>query len=83
MFGFDKTRREEERIEDRELRKNAEGYSDPTAYEGIKRADAERDAEHERFRKVLGCILRICEIAGFHLEEHIVLRDIKTGKIWR
>lgn len=78
MFGIDKARKE-----DRELRKNAEGYSDPTAYEGIKRADAEKDAEHERFRKVLGCILRICEIAGYSLEEHIVLRDKTTGKIWR
>lgn len=78
MFGIDKARKE-----DRELRKNAEGYSDPTAYEGIKRVDAEKDAEHERFRKVLGCILRICEIAGYSLEEHIVLRDKTTGKIWR
>ena len=76
MFNDDK------KNEDRELRKNAEGYSDPTAYEGIKRAE-KYNPEYERFRKVLGCILRICEIAGYSLEEHIVLRDKKTGKIWR
>lgn len=75
MFGIEKNRA----MEDRELRKNSEGYSDPTAYEGIKKTDA----EYERFRKVLGCILRICEIAGYSLEEHIVLRDKETGKIWR
>lgn len=25
----------------------------------------------------------MCELAGFHLEERIVLRDEQTGKIWR
>lgn len=76
MFGFEKRA-----IEERELRKNAEGYSDPTACEGIKKADY--DAEYQRFRKVLGCILRVCELAGYELQEHIVLKDKKSGKIWR
>lgn len=47
------------------LRKNAEGYSDPTAYEAIKSADA----DDERFHKLLNTIFTICELSGFHLEE--------------
>lgn len=69
------------KFKDRELRKNAEGYSDPTAYKAIKKADS--DAESKHFYRTLGCIFRVCELAGFDLHERIVLRDKKTGKIWR
>ena len=62
---------------DRDLRKNAEGYSDPTAYEAMKNLER----EDERFHKLLHTIFDICELAGFHLEERIVLRDEQTGKI--
>lgn len=66
----------------KELLRNGEGYVDPTAYEAIKR-DREETIETERFRKVLGCVLRILELSGFRLKEKIVLEDIKTGKIWK
>ena len=66
---------------DRELRRNAEGYPDPTAYAAIRRAEA--DLEYERHKKLIGCILRICELAGYSMEERIVVRDNRTGKIWR
>lgn len=61
------------------LRKNAEGYSDPTAYEAIKSADA----DDERFHKLLNTIFTICELSRFHLEERIILKDTQTGKVWR
>ena len=64
---------------DDDYRKNGEGYPDPTAYEAIRRVDG--DLEH--FRKTVGAIRRICELAGYDLEEHVVLRDIRTGKVWR
>lgn len=60
-------------------RKNAEGYLDRTAYEAIKNVEK----EEERFRKLLDTIFAICELAGFHIEERIVIRDKKTGKVWR
>lgn len=60
-------------------RKNTEGYLDRTAYEAIKNVEK----EEERFRKLLDTIFAICELAGFHIEERIVIRDKKTGKIWR
>lgn len=66
-------------VMDKELRKNSEGYSDPTAYEAMKN----RDKDDERFHKLLYTIFDICELAGFHLEERIVLRDEQTGKVWR
>ena len=60
---------------------NASGCKDPTAYEAVKKAD--EDAEYERFHKLLGCIFRICEIAGFQIEKHLVIRDKRTGKLWK
>lgn len=64
------------------LKQNASGYSDPTAYEAIMRADKETK-EEKKFRSFIGCILRICELSGYHLEERIVVKDKATGKIWR
>lgn len=62
-----------------DLRRNAEGYLDPTAYEAIK--NAERD--DERFHALLNTIFTICELSDFHIEERIVIKDKRTGKIWR
>lgn len=67
--------------DDIKLRKNGEGYPDPTAYKAIKKVDHE-DYDRKRFLRVVGCILRICELSGFHLEEKIVLRDTRTGKVY-
>lgn len=64
------------------LKKNGSGYPDPTAYEAIKHAEKETK-EEKRFRSFIGCILRICELSGYHLEERIVVKDKATGKIWR
>ena len=67
----------------KEDRKNAEGYSDPTAYEAIKNVERGADADDERFHKLLDTIFSICELSGFHIEERIIIKDKKTGKIWR
>lgn len=64
---------------DKELRKNGSGYTDPTAYKAIKKADKDR----EKMLKLLDMIFAIADLAGFHVEERIVLRDKKTGKIWK
>lgn len=66
-------------MNDRDLRKNGEGYPDPTAYEAIKNIDK----EDKRFRKLLHTIFNICELSGFRIEGRIVLVDKKTGRIWR
>lgn len=64
---------------DEDIRKNASGYSDPTAYQAIKNVES----EDERFHKLLETIFNICELSDFHLEERIVLKDKNTGKVYR
>lgn len=39
--------------------------------------------DEDRLKKLLKTIYAMCELADFHLEERIVLRDMRTGKIWR
>ena len=64
---------------DGDIRKNGSGYYDPTAWKAIKKTDEEAG----RFFQLLDTIFSICELAGFHVEGRIVLRDLKTGKVWR
>lgn len=63
-------------------RYNESGYPDLTAYEAIKNVDRELEAE-ERFKKLLSTIFYICDLAGFHIEGRLVVKDKKTGKVWR
>ena len=57
---------------------NASGCKDLTAYQALKNVESEA-----RYKKLLATIFSICELAGFHLEDRIVLKDKKTGKVWR
>lgn len=65
--------------DDRELRKNCEGYSDPTAYAAIKSLDRDKS----NLNRLLRAINDICQLAGFEVYGRITLRDKKTGKVWR
>ena len=65
-------------MNDRDLMRNAEGYSDPTAYQAIKNIDRE-----DEFHKLLHTIFDICKFYGFRIEGRIVLVDEVTGKIYR
>lgn len=60
-------------------RKNAEGYSDPTAYHAVRNMDR----DEARFYKFLDAIFLLCELSGFHIEERLVVKDKRTGRIWR
>lgn len=62
-----------------DCRRNAEGYSDPTVYEALKNMEQ----EEERFHKLLDTIFALCELSDFHIEERIVIKDKRTGRIWR
>ena len=63
-------------------RRNASGYMDLTAFEAIKNVDREADAE-KRYKKLLSTIFYICDLAGFHIEGRLEIRDKKTGEVWR
>lgn len=65
-------------MNDNDIRLNGEGYSDPTTYQVLK-----REQEEERFRRLMATIFYICENAGFHIEERLVIKDKRTGRIWR
>ena len=68
-------------MKDRDLKKNGSGYNDPTAYKAIKKIETEQ--ELERLRMLIDAIHNICELSDFFVMERIVLKDKRTGKIWR
>lgn len=68
-----------------DLKVNAAGYNDPTAYQAITNVEKERrhkSGENRRDR-LLSMIFNLCELSDFHLENRLVLKDKKTGKVWR
>lgn len=62
-----------------DLKRNASGYIDPTAYEAITNIES----ENERFKKLLNSIFNICDLADFEIIGRIVLADKRSGKVWR
>lgn len=65
------------------MNKNSEGYPDPTACNAINNVEKALTEDDERFHKLFNSIFTICELAGFHIEGRIAIKDCKTGKIWR
>lgn len=59
--------------------KNGSGYYDPVAKEAMVNADKEL----QRIGRLIDTIKYICRLAGFDVEDRIVLKDRKTGKVWR
>lgn len=64
---------------DKDIKRNKDGYSDPTPYAVMKK----EQRDEERFQRLLATIFYICENAGFHIEERLAIKDLKTGKIYR
>ncbi len=60
-------------------RKNAEGYSDPTAYAALTRIEKEEERVRQ-LKKVLG---EICALSGFRLKGQITLVDKKSGHSYK
>lgn len=82
MFDFRKELKQKS-IEENELKHNGSGYLDMTGYDAIKRAEPDRDPDYERFHKLLGGILRMCELADFRLDGRLEVTDLRSGKRWR
>lgn len=66
-------------MKDRDIKYNKEGHRDPTAYQVLKKDQR----VEERVKRLMATIFYICENAGFHIEERIVIKDKRTGRIWR
>lgn len=63
--------------------KNAEGYADPTAYEGLKPVIREETERQKRLNTLIFVLKYIISLSGFELLNRIELKDRKTGREYR
>ena len=59
----------------------ANSYNDPTANLAMGKVASQENKTAAN--KVIKAIFCLCDAAGFELVERVVLRDKKTGKIWK
>lgn len=67
----------------KELRKNKEGYNDPTAYKGMMSVLREESDQQRRLTALIGVLKYIIDLAGYDLLNRIEVKDRKTGKEYR
>lgn len=65
------------------LRKNAEGYSDPTAGTAMSNILREENEQQRRVASLIKVLKRIIDEEGFELIARIEIRDRKTGREYR
>ena len=65
------------------IKKNKEGYSDPTAHAAIRNIIQEENEQLRRVSELIGVVKYIVDKAGFDLLARIELRDRRTGKEYR
>ena len=41
------------------------------------------EREEIRLKRLIKTLFYICDLAGFHIDERIVLRDKYSGNVWR
>ena len=63
--------------------KNAEGYADPTAYEGLKPVIREETEQQPRVSALVRVLKYVIDAAGFDLLNRIELKDRKTERVYR
>ena len=61
---------------------NASGCKDMTAFKALENVTRE-EKDRAILDKLLATIFYICDLAGFHLENRLVLKDEETGRVWR
>lgn len=62
---------------------NAEGYPDPTAYNGLKPVIREEDEQQKRVNTLIFVLKYIIRLAGFELLNRIEIRERKSGREFR
>ena len=65
------------------IRRNSEGYNDPTAYAALSKIQQEENEQNRRVADLIHVLKYIIDKAGFKLAARIELRDKKTGKEYR
>lgn len=64
-------------------RKNSEGYSDPTAYLGLKSIIEEENALEREVNTLIKVLKYIIRNSGFELVSRIEIRDKRTGRVFK
>lgn len=62
---------------------NSEGYSDPTAYEGLKPVIREDEEQQKQVNTLIFVLKYITRLAGFELLNRIEIKDRKTGREYK
>ena len=65
------------------MRKNCEGYNDPTAYAALRRIQQEEIEQNRRVAELINVLRYIIDKSGFEIAARIALRDKATGKEFR
>lgn len=63
--------------------KNSEGYSDPTAYGGLRPVIEEENALERRVNQLIKTLKYITGLAGFELISRIEIKDKQTRRVFR
>ena len=63
--------------------RNASGCIDRTAYEAIRRVSKSASEERRKINRLVGGLLRICELAGYEFVGTMAFKNVDTGKVWR
>ena len=65
------------------IKKNKEGYADPTAYKAMRSIIQEENEQQRRVSELVGVLKFIIDKAGYDIIARIELRDRNTGKEYR
>ena len=65
------------------IKKNSEGYADPTAYEAMRKILREENEQQRRVTALICELKHIIDAAGFDLIARIEIRDRRTGREYR
>lgn len=65
------------------IRRNSEGYRDPTAYAALSKICQEEYEQNRRVAELVNVLKYIIDKSGFELAARIELRDKNTGKEFR
>lgn len=63
--------------------RNAEGYPDPTAYNGTREIIREETEAERKNSSIIYTFRQIAELAGFEIVGRITLKEKKTGRIFK
>ena len=65
------------------IKRNSEGYNDPTAYAALYKIRQEEIAQQRRVAELIKVLKYIVDKSGFELTARIELRERMTGKEFR